>query len=89
MSIYTEAGYENKKEYMQELADCYDVDISVVKSAAKMIGVISEIGDIEDALLQYLDDLEDELEEEESEIDTEALEEESLEELIYTFETVL
>ncbi len=38
MSIYTEFGYANRKEYLESLADQYDVDIETVMALANTLG---------------------------------------------------
>lgn len=38
MSIYTEFGYANRKEYLESLADQYDVDIETVMAISDLLG---------------------------------------------------
>jgi len=38
MSIYTEQGYENRKDYLDSLAEDYGIDRSMVYAAASMLG---------------------------------------------------
>lgn len=38
MNVYKENGYENREEYLQELAEEYDVDIHTVKNIADILG---------------------------------------------------
>jgi len=38
MSIYTEQGYENRRDYLNSLAEDYGVDINLVLIAASMLG---------------------------------------------------
>ena len=38
MNIYQENGFENRKEYLQSLADDYGVDVDTVFAMAAMLG---------------------------------------------------
>jgi hypothetical protein len=38
MSIYTENGYENRREYLNDLADEYGIDSSIVFMLADVLG---------------------------------------------------
>lgn len=38
MSIYTEFGYANRKEYLECIAEDYDVDIKTVMALANTLG---------------------------------------------------
>ena len=38
MSIYTEFGYASRKEYLESLADQYDVDIETVMAISDLLG---------------------------------------------------
>jgi hypothetical protein len=53
MSIYTENGYENRKDYLNCLAEDYDVDVENVYVVASMLGVSEDF----DGLLSHLEDM--------------------------------
>lgn len=38
MSIYTDNGYKNRADYLQQLADEYDVPIELVRLIADLLG---------------------------------------------------
>lgn len=38
MNIYQENGFKNRKEYLEDLADMYDVDYDIVKSMSDTLG---------------------------------------------------
>lgn len=38
MSIYTDKGYKSREDYLNEIANDYDVDINLVLIAATMLG---------------------------------------------------
>lgn len=38
MSIYEENGYEDRKAYLRDLAEQYDVEVSYVFSLANLLG---------------------------------------------------
>lgn len=38
MSIYTDQGYENRKDYLNGLAEEYGIDRDMVYAAASMLG---------------------------------------------------
>ena len=38
MSIYTDKGYKSREDYLNSLANDYDVDINLVLIAATMLG---------------------------------------------------
>ena len=38
MSIYTDKGYKSREDYLDSLANDYDVDINLVLIAATMLG---------------------------------------------------
>ncbi len=54
MSIYTDNGYESRKDYLQCLADEYGVDIGTVLAIASMYGENEDF----DGLLTALQDIE-------------------------------
>ena len=54
MSIYTDAGYENRKEYLLDLAANYDVPREVVFTLASMLGPNEDF----DGLIVELEDYE-------------------------------
>lgn len=52
MSIYTENGYENRGDYLQSLAEEFEVDIEVVITLASLLGS----GEDFDGLVTSLED---------------------------------
>jgi hypothetical protein len=57
MSIYTENGYESRKDYLNELADENGVERKIVYMLASMLGpeedfdgLVTEVGDYADKL---------------------------------------
>lgn len=53
MSIYTEEGYSNRKEYLESLADEYGISIENVLMAADMLGPDEDF----DGLITTLEDM--------------------------------
>lgn len=54
MSVYTENGYENRKDYLNSLAEEYGVPLEMVLAAADLLGpnedfdgLVTTIGDLE------------------------------------------
>lgn len=54
MSIYTENGYANRKEYLDSLADDFGVDSGTVHALADVLGESEDF----DGLICELEDLE-------------------------------
>jgi hypothetical protein len=52
MNIYTDNGYENRKDYLLMLADDYDIDIETVSAIAGLLGRSEDF----DGLLTALED---------------------------------
>lgn len=53
MSIYTDNGYENRREYLKSLASDYGVDESIVFSLASILGKEEDF----DGLVTELEDI--------------------------------
>ena len=53
MSIYTDEGYKNRKEYLESLAEEYDISIENVLMAAAMLGPSEDF----DGLITTLEDM--------------------------------
>ncbi len=54
-NIYKENGYENRKEYLESLADDYGIDYGTVAMLASMLGASEDF----DGLISALEDYED------------------------------
>lgn len=54
MSIYKENGFENRKEYLEDLADTYGIDVQTVFTLASILGSNEDF----DGLVCALEDLE-------------------------------
>jgi hypothetical protein len=54
-NIYKENGYENRKEYLESLADDYGIDYGTVAMLANMLGASEDF----DGLISALEDYED------------------------------
>lgn len=52
MSVYTDNGYENRKDYLNCLADEYGLELSTVYSIASVLGSSEDF----DGLLTTLED---------------------------------
>lgn len=52
MSIYTENGYKNRRDYLECLAEDYGVEYSIVANLAGLLGADEDF----DALIVLLDD---------------------------------
>lgn len=55
MSIYTDNGYENRKDYLNSLAEDFGVDRQTVYTLASMLGSSEDF----DGLISSLEDLAD------------------------------
>lgn len=53
MTIYQENGYENRKDYLIDLADSYGLDQSIVFALADMLGSTEDF----DGLVNTLEDI--------------------------------
>ena len=53
MSIYTDEGYENRNEYLENLAEEYGISIEDVRMAADMLGPDEDF----DGLITTLEDM--------------------------------
>lgn len=60
MSIYTENGYENRRDYLESLADEYDVDLQAVFNLANLLGPNEDF----DGLITTIEDYADQMREE-------------------------
>jgi hypothetical protein len=58
MSFYTDKGYNNRRDYLQQLADEYDVPFDLVVSLAQLLGATEDF----DGLINALEDAETYLE---------------------------
>lgn len=38
MSVYTDNGFESREEYLSDLADTYNLDLSIVWALADLLG---------------------------------------------------
>lgn len=54
-NIYKENGYENRKEYLESLAEDYGLDYETVAMLASMLGASEDF----DGLISALEDYED------------------------------
>lgn len=54
-NIYKENGYENRKEYLESLAEDYGIDYGTVSMLASMLGASEDF----DGLISALEDYED------------------------------
>ena len=55
MSIYTENGYANRRDYLNSLAEDYGIDLNTVLVLADMLGPSEDF----DGLVTALEDMED------------------------------
>lgn len=58
-SVYTDAGFKNRADYLQSLADDFGVDINTVKDIAYILGPDEDF----DGLVTQIEDIADDLEE--------------------------
>ncbi len=56
MSVYTDNGYENRRDYLQQLAEENDVPIEVVINLAQLLGPSEDF----DGLVTAIEDYDDE-----------------------------
>jgi glycosidase len=57
MNVYQENGYENRKEYLESLAEDFGVDISVVYTIASVYGPSEDFDGLVTALEDYSEDM--------------------------------
>lgn len=55
MCIYKENGYENRTEYLENLASNYGVDITAVYSLADMLGPNEDFDGLVSGIEDYMD----------------------------------
>lgn len=55
MSVYTENGYKNRKDYLENLAEDYGIPTEIVFSIASMLGPNEDF----DGLISSLEDYEE------------------------------
>lgn len=53
MSIYTEKGYKDRKDYLERLADDYGIDEEMVFAAASILGTNEDFDGLVSALEDY------------------------------------
>ena len=58
MSVYTDEGYANRREYLESLAEEYELDIDTVLMVAAMLGPSEDF----DGLVTTLEDMSYEME---------------------------
>jgi hypothetical protein len=56
MSIYTDNGYESRRDYLTQLAEDYGVDIDTVLMMASMLGPNDDF----DGLVTHIEDIAEE-----------------------------
>jgi hypothetical protein len=56
MSIYTDNGYESRRDYLTQLAEDYGVDIDTVLMMASMLGPNEDF----DGLVTHIEDIAEE-----------------------------
>lgn len=56
MTIYQERGYENRKEYLECLADEYGIDTNTVFTLASLLGKDEDFDALVSALEDYQED---------------------------------
>jgi len=56
MNIYQTHGFEDREDYLEQLAADYDVDLEVVLTIASLLGEEEDF----DGLITFLEDLESE-----------------------------
>lgn len=57
MDVYQENGFENRKAYLESLAESFDVDLSFVKSMADLLGETEDFDALVTNLEDYADDM--------------------------------
>ena len=57
MSIYTENGYKNRRDYLECLADDYGVEYDVVANLAGLLGESEDFDGLVNALEDYSETL--------------------------------
>ena len=58
MSIYTEQGYQSRRDYLQCLADDFGLTFSTVAAMAAMLGPSEDFDGLVTSLEDYADELE-------------------------------
>jgi glycosidase len=56
MSIYTDNGYESRKDYLNNLADDFGIDRNTVYSIASMLGSSEDFDGLITALEDYAEE---------------------------------
>lgn len=57
MSVYTENGYKNRRDYLECLADDYGVEYSIVANLAGLLGSSEDFDGLVTALEDYSESL--------------------------------
>jgi hypothetical protein len=57
MNEYVENGYENRKDYLNSLAEDYGIDVDVVYSMASMLGKSEDFDGLITSLEDYADSI--------------------------------
>jgi hypothetical protein len=57
MNVYQENGYQNRKEYLESLAEEFGVDLSVVYTIASVYGSNEDFDGLVTALEDYADEM--------------------------------
>jgi hypothetical protein len=58
MSIYTDEGYKNRKDYLNSLAEDYGVPLDVVNAAAQVLGPDEDFDGLVTTIEDYADGME-------------------------------
>ena len=53
MNIYKEYGFENRREYLQNLSEEYDLDINIVLALADLLGENEDFDGLVSELQDY------------------------------------
>ena len=56
-NIYQEHGYENRKDYLNSLAEDFGIDVDVVYSMASMLGKSEDFDGLVTSLEDYADQM--------------------------------
>jgi len=67
MSIYTDAGYENKQDFVDQMVSNYDADPRDVNRIIKELGRVQDISELELAIEEYMEQFNEDSDEDEEE----------------------
>ena len=67
MSIYTDEGYDNKQDFVNQMVEKFDADPRDVNRIIKECGKVEDVSELESAIEEYMEQFNEDSDEDEEE----------------------